>query len=141
MSKDIGSYRRDIWITWIKPAVMIDTFWGGVVLADAELLVVRLFFLEVVLVASIHFPFTIFFTEGALWAIRGFSITRQYLIGLPLALVGGGNVSINCKGNYSTSISKNRYTMRDSDSKKVERYLIGGGVYFRLILAQYRPTG
>jgi hypothetical protein len=120
---------------------MVDMFGGGVVLADAKLIVVRLFFLEVVLVASIHFPFTIFCTEGSLWPIKGFSITRQYLIGLPLALVSGGDVSINCKGNNSTSISKNRCTMRDSDSKKVEKYLIGGGVYSGLILAQYRATG
>jgi hypothetical protein len=50
-------------------------------------------------VLSVHFPFKKFCTDGALWPIRGFSVTGLYLIGLPLALMSGGGVSISCKKN------------------------------------------
>lgn len=105
--KIIEISQRDSWKTWIKLAVTTDMSRVGVVLADGELWVVLcLFFLKVVLMVSVCFLFMNFCTKGALWLIRGFSVIGQYLIGLPLALISEGDVSINCKGDNSTSIGK-----------------------------------
>jgi hypothetical protein len=117
---------------------MTDTSGARAVLADAELsIVLCLFFLEVVLVVTGRFPFRNFYIDGALWPIRGFSIIGQYLIGLPLVLICGGNVSINCeKDNSTLTRSRNRYLMKNSDSKKVRNTSLMVGWYSELILAQ-----
>jgi hypothetical protein len=99
---------------------MVHAFGAEARLADAEpSAILCLFFLEVVLVLSVCFPFRNFCTNGALWPIRGFSVTGPYLIVLPLVLVCGGDVSINCKENNDKLIKgKDRCITGSCVSKK-----------------------
>jgi hypothetical protein len=79
------------------------------------------FFLEVVLMLSVRFPLRKFCTDGALWPIKGFSFTGPYLIGLPLVLISGGDVSISCRKN-------NDELIKDED-RRIERNDISKGKF------------
>lgn len=73
---------------------MADTSGAGVVVAEVDASAIFLFFLKVmVLVLRIRFPLMNSFKDGASQPIKGLSVTKTQMIGWPLVLLIGSDIS------------------------------------------------